>query len=129
MEPSRPRRSPHLLLLLPLALTALAYLGALNGQFELDDRRTVLENPRVRDLAWLGPGAAVAALRGERVVTDVTLALDRRRGGLDPFAFHVTSLLLHLALVVLAYPLTLRTSEPTASRSPLPPALVVAALV
>jgi len=129
MEPSRPRRSPHLLLLLPLALTALAYLGALHGQFELDDRRTVVENPRVRDLGWLGPGAAFAALRGERVVTDLSLALDHRRGGLDPFAYHVTSLLLHLAAVALAYLFTLRTLERAGSPSPRAIALVVGALL
>jgi Flp pilus assembly protein TadD len=127
-DTSTARRSRHLLLAVPLVLAALAYAGSLRGELQLDDRLTILENPRLRDLGWVGPGALLDALSGGRTVIDLVFALDQRLGGGDPLPFHLTSLVLHLATVALLYLFTLRTLERAGDASPRGVALAVAGL-
>jgi len=99
-----PGRSPLragaevLLLLLPALLVygpglAYPFVG-------LDDVHYVVRNPAIRDLSWDGLRFLFLEDRIDfRYVplSYVSLGLDYRLFGLDPFGFHLTSLLLHLA--------------------------------
>lgn len=98
-----PRERPPWPLLLPLALAALAYARVLHGEFLFDDLHAIERNPAARDLGnWMR--AAWGSLLGAgRPVTDLTYALNRATGGLDPFGYHLVNLAIHLAVVVLAW--------------------------
>lgn len=101
------RRSAFAALALALLATALAYGPALDGSFQFDDSHSITRNWAIRDagrllrdlrpLDFLGPSA--------RPVTTLSFALDYARAGLEPSAFHATSLALHLAVALLVWAL------------------------
>ncbi|HET9595807.1 MAG TPA: glycosyltransferase family 39 protein, partial [Anaeromyxobacteraceae bacterium] len=120
------RLRPLPALAVPLVLCVLAYAVALRGALQFDDFHTVAEND-----ALLSPWALLAStprrlLAGDRVVVELTFALDRAVGGLDPLPYHLTSLALHLVTVVLAWALARRVLERAGHRSPRAVALVAA---
>jgi hypothetical protein len=78
--------------ILACALTALAYQSALDLPFVFDDRTTVLLNPELVR-AWDLP-ADVATL---------SYAIDRALWGFSSFGFHLTNVVLHVAVVALFY--------------------------
>ena len=82
------------------AMAALVYLNALNNPFVYDDHRVVLENYSIRDLSNL---RALFLNDVFRPVVNISYALDYARSGLAPAGFHLTSLLLHMANVVLLF--------------------------
>ena len=87
-----------------LLVTAGVYAHGLHGEFQFDDQHTILGNRNLRHLDrffHLPPIAEV--FRGNRAFTDVTLALNYKMGGLDPFSFHLTNLLIHLAATLLVF--------------------------
>jgi hypothetical protein len=90
-------------LALPLLLAAWGYARVLDGEFLLDDLTVVVGDPAVRDLGAALRGLWPWLLEGRRPVTLLTFAFDHARGGLQPRAFHLTSLAIHLAVTVLAY--------------------------
>ena len=95
-----------------LALAALACLPALWGRFLFDDIVTVLTHPQLGFadvLKHLSPTG--------RPLYWLTLAVDHALWGLNPFGFHLSNLLLHLANVVLLERLARRLWP---SGSPLP---------
>ncbi len=101
-----PRRLSHpaLALVIPLALAVAAYARVLDGEFQLDDGDTVVQQPAVMDLGGFFRDHLVQGfLGGARPVTDLTFALNYAVGGLEPWNFHLTNLVLHLAAVVLAW--------------------------
>ena len=83
-------------------MAALVYLNALNNPFVYDDHRVVLENYSIRDLSNL---RALFLNDVFRPVVNISYALDYARSGLAPAGFHLTSLLLHMANVVLLFAL------------------------
>ncbi len=92
------------LLLVPLALSALAYSNTLHGEFQWDDQEAIVENPRIRHPSlFRAEDFLPAALVVGRPVSDLTFALDRANAGDDPFSFHLTSIAVHLAAVILVY--------------------------
>ena len=104
MEPGAARGSGGAwLLFVPLLLTAAAYARVLDGEFQLDDVSAVLGSPAARDLATAFRELPGALLRGGRPVADLTFAIDHAVGGTAPRAYHLTSLAIHLGVVVLAY--------------------------
>lgn len=71
---------------------------------QLDDVHHVVLNPAVQDLSWRGLHYIfVEDTRDLRYfpLTYLSLAVDRRLFGLDPFFFHATNLALHLANTLL----------------------------
>jgi tetratricopeptide (TPR) repeat protein len=105
------RASVWLVPVVVLAVTALAFLPALKGQFvNWDDDHNFLTNLNYRGLGWpqlrwmfttfhLGPYQPLSWL---------TLGVDFRLWGLNPFGYHLTNLLLHTANAGLFYLLAVR---------------------
>jgi protein O-mannosyl-transferase len=94
-------------LLVPLALTVLAYWRTLNGEFQFDDTHTVERNLAVKDLGgFLRRGFVDSYYATGRPLTDLTFALNYATGRLNPWNFHLTSLIIHLLTVVLVWAFT-----------------------
>ena len=123
------RRLPtSLLLVIPLVLAVGAYARVLGGGRVFDDVQVVQENPALADLPGVLRGWSGGLLHGGRPTTEVALALTQVLGGPSPRSFHLTSLLLHLATVVLVFLFT-RAVLRLAGRGPGSlPAVVVAGL-
>lgn len=100
-------RAPALLLALALLGTAVAYGAGLDGDFHLDDWSSVRGNLRIRSLDRALDVAPLDLLGPARPVADLSFALDYARGALDPSAYHLTSLLLHLLTALLVWRLAL----------------------
>jgi tetratricopeptide (TPR) repeat protein len=81
-------------------MAALVYLNALNNSFVYDDHRVILENYSIRDLSNIR-----ALFQNDlfRPAVNISYAIDYARSGLQPFGYHLTSLLLHMANVVLLF--------------------------
>lgn len=99
------------LVALLLALTAVAYHAAPDNGFQFDDAVNIVRHgpmhitaPEIDQLAR----AAREAILPQRVVANVSLALDWWRGGGDPAPFQVTNVAIHAAtsLAVLSLLLT-----------------------
>ena len=105
LDPAPPRLPPAWgALLVPLLLAAVAYARVLGGEFVIDDAHTVVRSLAVKDLAgFLRSHFLQGFLEGARPVTDLTFALNYAAGGLEPWNYHLTNLVLHLAVVVLAW--------------------------
>jgi tetratricopeptide (TPR) repeat protein len=87
-----------------LCATALAYAGALRGEFHFDDLRGIQENGAIKNLAGYLAGPFWRGFLGDgRPLTDLTFAIDYRLGGLSLLQFHLTSLACHLAAVCLVF--------------------------
>jgi len=68
-----------------LLLTAVVYARGLHGEFQFDDRHTIQWNQKIRDIdGFLHAPPILEILRGDRVLTNLTFALNYRMGGLDP---------------------------------------------
>ncbi len=105
-----------------LCVAAVAYGPAIRGEFHFDDEGNIVENWAIRDLGRVLRNVRPLQLLGpERPVAAATFALDYARGRLDPSAYHVTSLAIHLLTAVLVFVLALgvlrRTASPNAAWS------------
>ena len=83
------------------------YLNALGNPFVYDDYRTIVANRSLDDLTNL---RAIALHDITRPLVNFSYALDRAIWGAGPLGHHVTSLLLHVAVVILLYRLASRLS-------------------
>jgi len=102
----RPDRTT-LLVALPLALAAAASARVLHGEWVVDDLKTGAASPGLGDLGGVAAGAWGAFWRGGRPLADLTFALDRRWGGLDPWGYHLVNVALHLLAALLVWRLAL----------------------
>ena len=85
-------------------VAALAYARALDGGFELDDFRGVVNRVDLKDLGLFVRSVLLPEYFAVgRPITDLTFALDYRIFGLSAPAFHRTGVVLHLAATVLGY--------------------------
>lgn len=101
------------LALLPAALVVLAYLNALGNPFVYDDRRTVVDNPSLRDLSnW----RYILAYTPFRPLVNVSYAFDRLIWGVRPLGYHLTSLLWHALNATLVLRLGARAAEDSNGR-------------
>src|SRR5437879_1125872 len=114
--PQRERREPVALalpqrwslwqapVLIALATFA-AFLPALHNQFvNWDDPRNFLENPYYRGLAWTHLRWMWTTHLGHYIpLTWMSLGLDYLLWGMNPFGYHLTSLLLHTANAVVFF--------------------------
>ncbi len=94
-----------------MLLTVLVYLPALKADFMYDDRFFVQENTKIRDWKYVGEyfansGRSIASIFWDgiwRPLRTITYLVDYKVWGLNPFGFHLTSLLWHLANITLLY--------------------------
>jgi Flp pilus assembly protein TadD len=78
------------------------YLNTLHHPFFYDDFRTVIDNPAVRNLHALG-----GVIRGSnRPLENLLYAVEYALFGNDPVGYHVTSIVLHMANVLLLFVLS-----------------------
>jgi tetratricopeptide (TPR) repeat protein len=99
---------------LPLVFLGFAvYLSALHGKFVWDDYAIIVENPKLKDLGNVfsvftkNIGAGPSATSDfYRPLQDVTNFLDYAFWGLHPFGYHLTSVFLHLLVVLSVFVLT-----------------------
>ena len=96
---------PIALATLAASLALLVYANTLHNPFVYDDRTEVLENPSIRGLADLNQ---VLTYNRTRPITNLSYAVDYWFSGLDPVAYHVTSILLHVTVVALLFALVRR---------------------
>jgi tetratricopeptide (TPR) repeat protein len=97
-------RRPVVLALGLLLLTLLSYLPALDNGFVWDDDDYVTANATLRSAdglrrIWLEPGAVPQYYP----LTFTTLWLNYQIGGLEPFGYHLTNVLLHALAAILAW--------------------------
>jgi tetratricopeptide (TPR) repeat protein len=86
-------------------ITFLVFLPATkNGFVELDDLDYIVNNPHIGSLDWRTVVWAFTRFHEANwhPLTMLSLALDRRLWGLDPFGFHLTSIVIHSCTVFLA---------------------------
>jgi len=89
-----------------IALTLVAFLPALrNGFVNWDDPSNISDNRHIRDVSWpnLRWMFTTFHLGPYQPLSWFSLALDFRVWGLDPFGYHLTSLLLHAAAAASFY--------------------------
>ena len=113
-NPPRQKDTARLLVILAFALAALSYINTLSFNFVYDDFPQLVNNPRVQ--SW----EHAPQLFGEQVWTqsmlqgtgnyyrplfELWLLLQYSLFGLHPWAYHLASVLLHIAVVALAYAL------------------------
>ena len=87
------------------ALACAAYVNALHNPFVYDDHDTVVANPSLVDVSNL---KFVFLYSPFRPVVNVSYAIDRALWGYEPLGFHLTNVLLHVAVVLLVYALARR---------------------
>ena len=91
--------------LLVALFTLAAFLPALQNQFvNWDDKDNFLDNPHYRGLGWTHLRWMWTTHRGHYIpLTWMTLGLDYLLWGMNPFGYHLTSLLLHAANAVVFF--------------------------
>lgn len=110
-----------------LAITLLAYLNSLDGQFVYDDRYQVLKNPTLNSLAnipgmftksvwqFLNEADKTAVGPYYRPLFNTALIINHQLFGLEVIGWHSFSILLHLSVVLLVYRLALQWKLSTAT--------------
>src|SRR5437870_9543454 len=90
---------PRLIPVLIALVTVAAFLPTLHNQFvNWDDEENFLDNPDYRGLAWTQLRWMWTTHLGHYIpLTWMTLGLDYLLWGMNPFGYHLTSLLLHAA--------------------------------
>jgi tetratricopeptide (TPR) repeat protein len=114
-EQSRLKGQERLMLLGTLAITALAYLNALNGEFVYDDRLQVLKNPTLSSLGnipkmftqgvwqFLNSGDQNDVGPYYRPMFNIALIINHQLFGIEVFGWHLFSIVIHLGVVFLVY--------------------------
>jgi protein O-mannosyl-transferase len=108
---TRPRQYHWLVLSLVAAVTFAAFIPALqNGFVDWDDDKNFVNNASYRGLGWTQlKWMWTTTLLGHWVpVTWMSLGLDYLVRGMDPFGYHLTNVLLHVANAVLFCVVALR---------------------
>jgi tetratricopeptide (TPR) repeat protein len=113
-----------LAVIVPLAIPLVTFLASSpvleNGFVNWDDEAVLLDNPHYRGLSWthLRWMFTTFHMSVYRPVAWMTMGLDYLIWGMDPFGYHLTSLLFHCANALLFYFVALRLLQiaiPTAS--------------
>src|SRR5262249_28726875 len=95
-------------------LAGAAYLNALGNPFVYDDYRTVIDNASIAKLDLY----SIVVHNLTRPLINLSYAIDRALWGAAPFGFHVTSVLLHAANVILLFHLAARLIGDWRARAP-----------
>src|SRR6267378_539469 len=110
-RPSPQRWGAGLVSMLIAVVTFAAFLPALQNQFvDWDDAVNFLDNPHYRGLGWSQLGWMWTAFHAGHWIplTWMTLGLDYLLWGMNPFGYHLTSLVLHAANAIVFYFVALR---------------------
>jgi tetratricopeptide (TPR) repeat protein len=106
LNPGRPARQSKFIALAVFALTFVAFVPAISGQFlSWDDSKNFVGNPWYRGLGpdqlqWMW----TTTLLGHYVpISWMTLGLDYTLWGMDPRGYHVTNIVIHAANAVLVF--------------------------
>ena len=98
-----------ILIIIVLVLGAIIYLNSLLGAFIWDDAALIVTNLHIRDLGYI-PRLFMENIyhqdmmgRFYRPVLMAAFALDYKNWGLEPFGYHLTNVLIHLANAVLIF--------------------------
>ncbi len=97
-----------------LLLTVVVFSGAFANQFlNCDDPANVTQNPYIRTLSWEAVKAwfTTPLLGMYSPLVYLSYAIDFRIGGLGPFVYHLTNLLLHLLNVALVLLVSFRLTR------------------
>ncbi len=89
-----------------IACTIAVYLPSLNNALtNWDDRLYIIDNPMIRFLSWehIREMFTTFYAGNYHPLTMLSLAVDYRFGKTEPFAYHLTNILLHAANAVLVY--------------------------
>jgi cytochrome c-type biogenesis protein CcmH/NrfG len=91
-------------------VTLLAYAGSFTGEFVSDDLAGVRDNPLLRSLAWSNVKRIFASFDDSNYIPlkVLSLALDYRLWGPEPWGFHATNLALHVGCALWIYAILLR---------------------
>jgi len=109
IPPGNTRGYPVLLALtILLVMCVLAYLPGLGGDFLLDDFHNLVDNPALRAIGtsaqnWLALALSSGSGTLRRPISMLSFGIDYRLFGLDPLAFKITNLVIHLANGLLFY--------------------------
>ena len=117
---------PRLVPAMIFVLTILAFLPVLhNGFVGWDDADNLLENPQYRGLGWshLRWMFTTFYMTNYRPLTWMSHGLDYLLWGMEPWGYHLTSLLVHAAVAVAFYFVALRLLLFTMGRPESPAAL------
>lgn len=104
-----------------VGLIAVTFFNGLHGPFVYDDKIEVVGNPTIRDLGQL---QAVLEYNVSRVLLILTYAWNFRSFGLDPFGYHVTSVVIHGLVVWAGLNLAVRLGHLAGHPRPMIPAVV-----
>ena len=85
------------------AVTLLAYARSFSSSFQLDDNSQIIANPVMARPSVQG----ILEFGGARVVPFVTLVLNYRLGGEEPFGYHVVNFAIHLLATLAVFRLAL----------------------
>jgi protein O-mannosyl-transferase len=114
-EKSRDKGRERLFLFAVLAIAALAFANAMDGQFVYDDRLQILKNPTLDTLAniprmftqgvwqFLNEGDKTAVGPYYRPMFNIALIISRQLFGFEVFGWHLVSIALHVGVVFLVY--------------------------
>ncbi len=117
---SHTKKQQRLLLLGVLAITILAFVNSLDGQFVYDDRFQILKNPTLTSLAniprmftqdvwqFLNEGDKTTVGPYYRPLFNIALIINHQLFGLEVVGWHLFSILLHVGVVFLLYKLALQ---------------------
>ena len=107
------RTTDLILIFIILVLGAIVYLNSLLGTFIWDDIPLIVTNLHIRDIGYI-PRLFTENIyhqdmigRFYRPVLMAAFALDYKSWGLEPFGYHLTNFLLHLANAVLIFNIVL----------------------
>jgi tetratricopeptide (TPR) repeat protein len=91
-------------------VTLLAYAGSFAGEFVSDDLAGVRDNPLLRSLAWSNVKRIFASFDDSNYIPlkVLSLAVDHRLWGPEPWGFHATNLALHVGCALWIYAILLR---------------------
>ena len=84
-----------------VCITIFAYTPALDAPFVLDDGRNIIDSPAIRwtEVSTKNVDLVLnSSVLGSRPVANISFALDHLAWGLDPYGFHLTNILIHLAV-------------------------------
>ena len=113
---SRREKNIGVLSLLLLLIGFFPYLNALSGRFLWDEDSLIVGNPLIKDVnhlsrIFVGSFFQKVTAQGEpfggyyRPMTVLSFAADHFFWGLNPFGYHLTSILLHLVNIILVFKL------------------------
>ena len=119
-------RSAVFLGLLLILATTLLYSNTLHGKFLYDDYGDILDNPSIRQL-WPLKDVFFGNLHGKqyllnRPIPNLTFAINHAIGGLNPFSYHVTNILIHQLAGLSLFGIARRTFALPEQRSRFPQA-------